>query len=37
MGREKKKKFVESIEKAEVMGEKEWLWIPLVKAIFKVK
>jgi hypothetical protein len=23
------------MEKAEAMGKKEWLWIPLVKAIIK--
>jgi hypothetical protein len=30
-----KKKIEEENERAEAVGEKEWLWIPLVRVIFK--
>jgi len=33
---EGRKVFWEGRDKAEVMGKKEWLWIPLVEAVFRV-
>lgn len=36
VGHEKGRKFLEGEnEKAKATGEKEWLWIPLVRVIFK--